>query len=342
MDKVRLGRTGLMVSRVGFGGIPIQRLKEPEGVALVKRCLDLGITFYDTANAYTTSEGFIGKAIAGQRQGLVLATKSTSRSPERLEKHLDLSRERLGAETIDIYQLHGVDDLDNYRKVTGPGGVLDVVKRAKSQGKIGHIGITSHSLEVSKVAVQSGYFETLQYPLNFVDDEALDELIPLCRQNDVGFIAMKPMGGGRLENARIALKFLLQIPDVVPVVGVDAIWQVEEMVNVAGGDLSLSDDERRLMAEIGAGLEEKYCRHCSYCEPCSQGIMIGAAMDFPTFAKRFPREFCLSGWVADNMERAANCNECGECEERCPFKLPIRDLLKEHAALYQKVKASAC
>jgi len=341
MEQVRLGKTGLMVSRVGFGGIPVQRLQEAEGVALVKRCLDLNITFFDTANAYTSSEGFIGMAIAGRREGLVLATKSTSRNPERLERHLHTSLERLGVEIIDLYQLHGVDDLDTYRRVTGPGGVLDTLKRATDQGKIKHIGITSHSLDVSKLAVQSGHFETLQFPFNFVDKEAMDELIPLCRQNDVGFIAMKPMGGGRLENASLALKFLLQFPGIVPVVGVDAIWQVDEMVDIANGNLSLAEEEKRLMAEIVEGLDEEYCRHCSYCEPCPQGIIVGAALDFPTFVKRFPREFCFSGWVAENMEKASNCNECGECEDKCPFKLPIRALLKEYVALFQKLKTSA-
>jgi len=342
MERVPLGETGLMVSRVGFGGIPIQQLDKADAVAVVNRCLDLDINFFDTANAYTTSEGVIGKAIGGRRDGLVLATKSTSRRPERIIHHIDLSLERLGVDRIDLYQLHGIDDAETYQQATGPGGVLSAVRRAREEGKVGHVGITSHSLDVSRVAAASGLFETLQFPLNFVDKEAVADLLPLCRRNGVGFIAMKPMGGGRLESATLALKYLLQFPGVVPVVGVNAAWQVEAMAAAASGDLSISAKEERRMAEIAAGLDKEYCRHCNYCQPCPQEIMISTALDFPTFVKRFPAEFCFSGWVADAMARVDDCTDCGECEDRCPFHLPIRQLLRDNAAHFRRLKASAC
>jgi len=340
MERVRLGKTGLTVSRLGFGGIPIQRLGEAAAVPLLKRCLELGINFYDTANAYTTSEGFIGKAIGGRREGLVLATKSTSRNPEKVMKHLQLSLERLGVDTIDVYQLHGVDDLETYHSMVTPGGMLATLEKARSQGKIGHIGITSHSLDVAKLAAQSGHFETVQFPFNFVANEAADELIPICRQNDVGFIAMKPLGGGMLESASLAIKFLMQFPGVHPIVGVDAIEQIEELVRIADGDLSITPDEQRRMEQIAEELGTRYCRHCYYCQPCSQNILICEVMVFPTYLKRSVPGFYLSGWVADNMEKAQTCTECGECEDRCPFKLPIREMLRDNVALFRKLKAS--
>jgi aryl-alcohol dehydrogenase-like predicted oxidoreductase len=312
MERVGIGRTGLIVSRLGFGGIPIQRLGEAEAVPLLKRCLELGINFYDTANAYTTSEGFIGKAICGRREGLVLATKSTSRNPEKVMKHLQLSLERLGVDTIDLYQLHGVDDLETYHSLVAPGSMLATLEKARSQGKIAHIGITSHSLDVAKLAAQSGHFETVQFPFNFVAREAADELLPLCRQNDVGFIAMKPLGGGMLENASLAMKFLMQFRSVHPIVGVDAIEQIEELVRIADGDLSITPDEQQRMEQIAEELGARYCRHCYYCQPCSQNILICEVMVFPTYLKRSVPGFYLSGWVADNMEKAQTCTECGE------------------------------
>jgi len=341
MEQVKLGKTGLMVTRLGFGGIPVQRLGEAEGVALVKRCLELGINFFDTANAYTTSEGFIGKAIAGRHQGLVLATKSTSRTPQTLERHINLSLERLGVETIDLYQIHALDDFETYRNVIGPDGILATLERARDQGKIKHIGASFHSMDVATIAAQSGHFETLMFPFNFVDRQAADELIPLCQQNGVGFIAMKPMGGGVLENAPVAIKFLLQFPGVVPVAGVEFTWQIEELVSIVNGDLALSPEEERQMAQIAEGLDKRYCRHCSYCQPCPQDIIIGAVLDFPTFVKRFPTEVFLSGWMAENMEKAQTCTECEECEERCPFKLPIREMLHDNVALFRKLRDSA-
>jgi predicted aldo/keto reductase-like oxidoreductase len=340
MEKIRLGKTGMMVTRLGFGGIPIQRLKEDEAVAVVKRCLELGINFYDTANAYTTSEGFIGKAIAGRREGLVLATKSTSRNPEKVMKHLQLSLERLGVDTIDLYQLHGVDDLETYHSMVTPGGMLAALEKARNQGKIAHVGITSHSLDVAKLAARSGHFETVQFPFNFVAREAADELIPLCRQNDVGFIAMKPLGGGMLESASLAMKFLMQFPDVHPIVGVDTFEQIEELVRIVDGDLSITPGEQQRMEQIAAELGTRSCRHCYYCQPCAQNILICEVMVFPTYLKRSVPGFYLSGWVADNMERAQTCTECGECEDRCPFKLPIREMLRDNVALFQKLKAS--
>jgi predicted aldo/keto reductase-like oxidoreductase len=340
VEKVRLGKTGLTVSRLGFGGIPIQRLGEAEAVPLVKRCLELGINFYDTANAYTTSEGFIGKAIAGRREGLVLATKSTSRNPEKVMKHLQLSLERLGVDTIDLYQLHGVDDLETYHSMVAPSSMLATLQKARSQGKIGHIGITSHSLDIAKLAARSGYFETVQFPFNFVAREAADELIPLCHQNDVGFIAMKPLGGGMLESASLAMKFLMQFPNVHPIVGVDAIDQIEDLARIVHGDLSITPEEQRRMEQIAEELGTRYCRHCYYCQPCAQNILICEVMIFPTYLKRSVPGFYLSGWVADNMERAQTCTECGECEDRCPFKLPIREMLRDNVALFRKLKAS--
>ena len=336
MDKVRLGKTGLTVSRIGMGGIPIQRLVEEEAVAVVKKCLELGINFFDTANAYTTSEGVIGKAIADWPAEVVLATKSTARDRERLERHLAQSLERLGVDSIDLYQVHGVDDFDTLHRLGRPGGVLTALEEAKGKGRIKHIGISSHVPDVAREAVASGRFETLMFTFNFVAGEAASEVVPLCQERGVGFIAMKPMAGGRLENASLAMKFLLQFPRVVPVVGVESTAQVEELVGIVEGDLSLSGEEQRQMLLIGEELGSRFCRRCEYCQPCPEGIQISDVMLLPTYVKCFPLKMVVSGWVAEVIRKAETCTGCGECEERCPFNLPIREMLREHVALFHR------
>jgi len=235
VEKIRLGKTGMMVSRLGFGGIPIQRVSEDKAVAVVKRCLELGITFIDTANVYTTSEERIGKAISGRREGLILATKSTSRTREGVESHLKLSLEHLGVESIDLYQFHGVEDSRNLEMVLDPKGPMGVVEEAKRAGLVKHIGITSHSMDTAKEAVKTDRFETIMHPLNVVAHEAADELLPLAREHDVGFIAMKPLAGGKIDNITLAFKYLFQFPDVVPIPGIGEIREIEEIVQMLEG-----------------------------------------------------------------------------------------------------------
>ncbi|MCK4449175.1 MAG: aldo/keto reductase, partial [Anaerolineae bacterium] len=230
METIRLGKTDMMVSKLGFGGIPIQRVSEDEAVAVVKKCLDLGITFIDTANAYTTSEERIGKAISGRREGLILATKSTSRTREGVERHLQQSLKLLGVESIDLYQFHGVNDFDAYARVLDPDGPMAVVQEAKRAGVVKHIGITSHLIDVAKEAVKSDRFETIMFPFNFVTCEPADELLPLAREHDVGFIAMKPLAGGALDNATLAFKYLRQFPQLLPIAGIERVEEMEEIV----------------------------------------------------------------------------------------------------------------
>ena len=235
METIRLGKTEMMVSRLGFGGIPIQRVSGDEAVAVVSRCLELGITFLDTANAYTTSEERIGKAISERWQGLIIATKSTSRTSEGVESHLKLSLKRLGVESIDLYQFHGVDDSKTLNTILAPNGPMAAIEEAKRAGVVKHIGITSHSMETAKEAVKSDRFETIMFPFNMVRYEAAEELLPLAREHDVGFIAMKPLAGGKLDNVTLAFKYLFQFPDVVPIPGIGKIGEMEEIVQVLKG-----------------------------------------------------------------------------------------------------------
>jgi predicted aldo/keto reductase-like oxidoreductase len=338
MEKLRLGRTGMMVSKLGFGGIPIQRLSDEEAVAVVKRCVELGITFLDTANAYTTSEARIGQAIKGQRETLIIATKTQARNREGVEAHLKLSLQHLGTDYIDLYQFHGVSDFKNLDMVLEPNGPMAVAQEAKKAGMVRHIGITSHSMDVAKKAVQSDLFETIMFPFNFITDEAAEELLPLARKHDVGFIAMKPMAGGMVDNATIAFKYLFQFPDVVPIPGIEKIREIEEIVGILKKSPKMTAAELREMQRLRQELGARFCHRCDYCQPCAVEIPISTVLSSRSFAKRLPPERFFSGWIGAGIDRAAECTECGDCETRCPYHLPIREMLAEHVKWYQAEK----
>ena len=337
MKTIRLGKTGLEVSRIGFGGIPIQRLSEDEAIKVVQRCLDLGITFLDTANGYSTSEERIGKAIAGRREQIVIATKTGARDRATAQQHLELSLKRLNTDYIDLWQFHNVSTFEAYEQVLAPNGAMEAAREALRAGKIRHIGITSHSMEVALKAVPSGHFETLQFPFNFVTNEPATELIPLAQKHDVGFIAMKPMAGGLLDNAVLAIKYLLKFDSIVPDPGIERIEEIDEIVGIVQGPWELTFQEWQEIERIRAQVGTRFCRRCGYCQPCPQAVSIVTIMNFPSFRKRLPAERFFTGWIAQAAESAENCIECGECEEKCPYHLPIREMIIENMELYESV-----
>jgi len=328
----------MMVSKLGLGGIPIQRASEDEAVAVVRRCLQLGITFIDTANAYTNSEERIGKAISGRREELILATKTQSRNREEVESHLKLSLKRLGVEYIDLYQFHNISDSDALDKVLEPGGPMAVIEEAKRVGLVKHVGVTSHSMDTAKELAKSDRFETVMFPLNFITCEAADELLPLAREHDVGFIAMKPLAGGMLDNVTVAFKYLLQFQDVVLIPGIEKVHEIEEIVQLLERPHTMTAVEQREMERLRQELGKVFCRRCDYCQPCTEEIPISLVMVVPSFARRVPPEGLFSGFIAEAMEKAANCTRCGECEERCPYDLPISDMVEECVSWYQAEK----
>jgi len=339
MDKIRLGKTELMVSRLGFGGIPIQRLSEEDALDVVRKCLDLGITFVDTANAYSTSEERIGKAIIDRPVKPIIATKSTSRSREGVEEHLNLSLKRLGVESIDIYQFHGVSDSKSLEMILDPKGPMAIVEKAQQDGKIKHISITSHSMDVAKEAVKTDRFATIMFPFNFITDEAADELLPLAREHDVGFIAMKPLAGGMLDNATVAFKYLSQFPDIVPIPGIEYVHEIEEIVRILDGPLEMTEAEKQEMQRLRDELGTRFCRRCDYCQPCTEEIPISMVMNIKSFARRLPPQRVFTGGIVQVMEKAAGCTQCGECEARCPYELPIMETIAQNVEWYQETKA---
>jgi predicted aldo/keto reductase-like oxidoreductase len=253
---------------------------------------------------------------------------------------LELSLKRLNTDYLDLWQLHNVSTPEAYDRVLGPGGAMEAAQEALRAGKIRHIGISSHSLDMALKAVPSGRFETIQFPFNFVTDEAVEELLPLARQHDVGFIAMKPMAGGMLTDARLTIKHLLQFDNVIPDPGIQRIEEIEEIAAIVNGHWELTPQEWQEIARIRGEMETRFCRRCDYCQPCPQKVRISTAVNVQSFWRRFPPERFFAGFVAEAIESARRCGDCGECEDRCPYHLPIREMLAENAAFFDRAAAA--
>lgn len=335
MRYVTLGKTGLKVSEVGFGAIPIIRLSTADAVTVLRRAYDSGITLFDTANAYLDSEEKIGLAFEGIRNRIVLATKTLKRDRVGAEADIDLSLRRLRTDYIDLFQIHQVSLESDCPAATGPEGVLEAALKAKQAGKIRHIGVTSHSVEMAAKLVKTGLFSTIQFPFNFIESRPVEELHPLARQEGMGILAMKPFGGGALDNGELCFKFLRQFPDVIPLPGFDAVEQVDQIAGIYETDSKVFPEDLVAMDKYCAELGQKFCRRCEYCQPCDHGVMITPAMGYPIIARRMsPAK--AAGFAGKMIESVRNCTECGECVNRCPYDLPIPEMLKEHLALYER------
>lgn len=335
MRYVELGTTGMEISELGFGGIPIIRLSTETAVKVLHYAYERGITFYDTANAYRDSEEKIGRAFDGMRGKVIIATKTIQRDAENALKQLENSLRMLRTDYIDLYQLHQIAQEKDWSAATAPGGVFEAVLRAKEEGKVRFIGITSHNLSMAVRLVKTGLFSTIQVPFNFIEDAAQDELHPAARQQGLGILAMKPFAGGMINNAVVAFKFLRQHPDVVSIPGFDSIDAVEEVVSFYQRPNIVNEKDQQLMEHYRTELGKQFCRRCEYCQPCPQGVMITPAMGYKVVASRMSPsvsvEFCR---VA--MESVKLCTECGICVERCPYELPIQEMLKTNYDLYEQ------
>jgi uncharacterized protein len=340
MRYITLGKTGLEVSEVGFGGIPIIRLSTAEAVTVLRRAYDRGITLFDTANMYLDSEEKMGLAFDGIRSRLVIASKTFKRDRAGAEADIDLTLRRLRTDYIDLLQMHQLSLECDYQAVTGSAGALEAIFRARQDGKIRHIGVTSHSIEMAIKLVKTGLFSTVQFPFNFIETKPVEELHPVARQEEMGILAMKPFGGGVLDSAELCFKFLRQYTDVIPLPGFDAVGQVDQIVAVYETENAVLPEDQVAMERHRSELGQQFCRRCEYCQPCEQGVMITPAMSYPIIARRMS-DAKAAGFAAKMMESVRNCTECGECVKRCPYSLPIPEMLKKHRALYEQHAAEA-
>lgn len=331
MQYRNLGKTGLKISVVGFGGIPIQRVPAGGVDAIINRALDLGINFFDTARGYTDSESKLGAVLRMRRPETIIATKSMARTGEGMAADIKKSLDTLGVDYIDLYQLHNVKDKAALEQVLSPGGALAALKEAKKDGVIKHIGITGHIKSFLLEALKTGEMETVQFPFNAVELNGVQELLDLAGKMGIGVIVMKPLAGGALRNTGLALRFILEHPVSTVIPGMDSLEQVDENVRAGNEPLLLSADERKILVEEAGKLGDAFCRRCEYCQPCQQGIDIPTVFLLDGYFTRYN----LKGWARERYQglqaRADSCLECGECEERCPYNLPIRRMLTDAA-----------
>jgi len=316
---------------VGFGGIPIQRIGKEEARPLLQAVRAAGINYIDTAKAYTVSEEWLGEALRGMRDEFVLATKSMARTKEAMAADIEDSLRKLQTGYIDLYQIHN-PSMAQLTQVMEPGGALEALTQAKAAGKIGHIGLTAHSREVFERALELDFVETVMFPYNIVETQG-EELIARCAQKNIGFIAMKPMAGGAIEDGTLAMRFITQNPAVTVVIpGMYCAAEVRENCAAAENKAPLTAEECAKIDAVRGELGENFCRRCNYCAPCTVGISIPSVFLFEGYLSRYN----LQGWAHERYAtlnvKASACIGCGACEERCPYHLPIREMLKRAAA----------
>lgn len=325
-----LGKTGLRVSRIGFGGIPIQRIDAEGTRALMQALVEKGVNYIDTARGYTVSEEYLGYGLEGIRDKFVLATKSMSRDKESMARDIEISLANLRTDYIDLYQLHN-PKLEELDVIFSENGAIQALRQAKAEGKIGHIGITAHSAAVFEKALEYDEIETVMFPYNIVESQG-EELIARCREKNVGFICMKPLAGGAIEDGRLALRYILANDNVtVAIPGMAEVKELEQNLAAAEDTSPLTEEEKAAFEKVRAELGQNFCRRCNYCAPCAAGINIPSVFLFQGYLRRYG----LAGWARERYAtlpvKASACVQCGACETRCPYQLPIRQMMRKAA-----------
>ncbi len=330
MEYITLGKTGLRVSRLGFGGIPIQRIDREGTRDLMQRLAEAGVNYIDTARGYTVSEEYLGYGLAGIRDRFILATKSMARTEQAMAADIQRSLQNLQTDYIDLYQLHN-PSAEQLTQAVSPGGALEALLRARDAGQIGHLGVTAHSAQVFEMALEMDWVETIMFPYNIVENQGR-ELMRRCTEKGIGFINMKPLAGGAIEDGTLALRYVCANPDVSVVIpGMASPAELEQNLAAVEDTAPLSGDELARIEAVRQALGTQFCRRCNYCQPCTAGISISSAFLFDGYLKRYG----LADWARSRYEtlskKASDCIGCGVCETRCPYNLPIRQMLKEVA-----------
>ena len=327
MEYAMLGKTGLRISRMGFGGIPIQKTDAQVTRALMEELVAHGVNYIDTARGYTVSEAYLGEALCGLRDRFVLATKSMARTKEAMARDIETSLANLRTDHIDLYQVHN-PSLKELEQVCAPGGALEALLEAKAAGRIGHIGVTAHMAAVFERALTLPWVETVMFPYNIVETQG-EALMKRAHEQGVGFICMQPLAGGALEDAALAMRFIAQNPDVSVVIpGMCDVREVRQNIDAFENTAPLTQEELAQIETIRKELGTQFCRRCNYCQPCTAGISMSGIFVLEGYLNRYG----LGDWAkqryAAMAKKAGDCVGCGVCETRCPYQLPIREMLK--------------
>ena len=338
MQTLKLGKTGLIVTKPAFGALPIQRQSMDEAVRILRRAYEGGIRYFDTANSYTDSEEKIGRALSDVRSDIVISTKSQGRDYKTAARHIQMSLERMKTDYIDLFQFHMTsswDEVDN--------GAYEAALEAKAKGWVRHIGVTSHSIRFSEEAVASGRFETLQYPFSYLSTPEEFALVRSCLEADMGFIAMKSLAGGLLATARAVHAFMREQDGVVPIYGIQTRSELEQWLALAEEDPAMDEELQAVIDKDKAELGGQFCRGCGYCMPCPKGIEIRNSARMDMLIRRSPwKPYFTPEWQA-KMNLIKECLECGRCKSKCPYHLDtpnvLKYMLKDYWEFYEAHKA---
>ena len=335
MEYKILGKTGLKISKLGLGGIPIQKIDAQGTKTLIEELIKEGVNFIDTARGYTVSEEYLGYALDGVRDRFIIATKSGARTKDAMKKDIETSLEKLRTDYIDLYQLHNPSEKD-METVISEDGALRALLEAKAAGKIGHIGITLHSAELFKKALEFPWVETIMFPYNIVETQG-EEMIAECAERNIGFICMKPLAGGAIEDATTAIRFISSNPAVTVVIpGMADKTEISQNISAVNDLSPLSSEEKEKIAKIRELLGTNFCRRCNYCAPCTVGINIPAILLFEGYYNRYDLKEWAVARYSQLTKVASDCIGCGICETRCPYDLNIRQMLKKAALVLEK------
>lgn len=331
MDTVRLGRTGLVVTRNGFGALPIQRVSMEEACRILQKAYDGGINYFDTAHVYTDSEEKLGMALHHVRKNIILSTKAMTTTVEGFWQQLHTSLKRLKTDYIDIYQFHN----PAFCPKPGDGsGLYEAMMEAKEKGMIRHIGITNHRLGVADEAVRSGLYETLQFPFSYLASDKEEALVRLCEELDVGFICMKALAGGLINHSDVAYAYLAQFP-VAPIWGIQRERELDEFLSYQDAPPTLTDERRAFIEKERRELAEDFCRGCGYCMPCPAGIEINTCARMSLLLRRSPAAGHLNERGQAMMKKIEDCLNCGQCKAQCPYGLDTPALLRKNYEDYK-------
>ncbi len=335
MKNITLGKTGIVTPQNAFGALPIQRVDKAEAVKILRKAFDGGMTFFDTARAYTDSEEKMGAAFEGMRDKIVIASKTHASDEKTFWEHLETTLKNLKTDYLDLYQLHCVPKC--YRPDDG-SGLYEAMLKAKEQGKIRHIGITAHKIGVAEEIVESGLYETLQFPFSYLATDRDLALVKKCEEANMGFIAMKGLSGGLLTNSKACMAFMSQY-SALPIWGIQKETELDEWLSFFKEEAVMTDEIREVIEKDRKELLGDFCRGCGYCSPCTVDIQINACARMSLMIRRAPSKMWLTEKWQQEMMKIENCVECGECKTRCPYELDIPTLLRKNLADYKDVLA---
>lgn len=336
MANVRLGKTNITVNKNGFGALPIQRIPKSEAVRLLHKAFDGGIRFYDTARLYTDSEEKLGAAFSDRREQIFISSKTGAVTAEGFWKDLETTLRNLKTDHLDIYQYH------NPAFCPKPGdesGLYDAALEAKKKGMILHIGITNHRLNVAQEAIDSGLYETLQFPFCYLSGEPELKLLEGCRKQDMGFLSMKALSGGLITNAAAAYAFQAQFPETLPLWGVQREEELDQFLSFVTNPPSMNEELSAVIEKDRNELLGEFCRGCGYCMPCAAGIEINNCARMSLLLRRSPAAPYLTPEWQEKMRKIEDCKHCGSCKKKCPYGLDTPELLKRNYEDYKEILA---